>query len=119
ETGTLWIRRADEGSLPTSTTGETEAPRGDRRDRRSQRFEAVLRRYAVGRAVLTITNHAVNASERAARHVLDEQIVCGSNDDRPSHRRSFLLLQDCCCSGPGGAGQRLLRVGNRTAEDGA
>ena len=67
-------------------------------DRRSMRIhEAFLLHCAVGRAVLTIPNHAVNAPAWPASHVLYEQSAARPNemiDVRIADR--FLLVSGSC-----------------------
>ena len=62
--------------------GDREAePDGVRSDRRSMRVtKRVYCTVAVGRAVLTITNHAVNAPAWPASHVLCEQSAARPNE---------------------------------------
>ena len=80
--------------------------------------EACLLHCAVGRAVLTITNHAVNAPAWPASHVLCEQSAARPRrDDRRAHRRSFSCSSQVAVDGGlGGDHHQLLRVGNRFAE---
>jgi hypothetical protein len=82
EASAPWIRSADEGLRPTSGT-EGLSPTVSRSDYRSMRVEAFNLHFAVGGAVLTITNRAFNDAS--------------ATEDRRAHRRSFPCSSQGSC----------------------